>query len=416
MMIARSTAAQCPLTTTCPGALSFATAHTSARSAGPSDASAATSRACSTSRPSSAAIAPSPTGIACCIAWPRSLRRWAPSPTESACAAAKAEYSPSECPATKVTFRVRLKPPSVSRTRMTARLAAINAGWAFSVRVSSFSGPSNIKCDKFCASASSTSANSRRAGPNAAARAPPMPTACEPCPGNTNARFIRTASPHFVTGLAPAEADDVVIAVSPSVSRRRCAAHLVPRLAPQYMKYEHPCRLRPARSGRRPRSGSSLASRDIVLMPLYENVFIARQDISSAQVDALADSFTQLVVDNGGEVKKREYWGLRNLAYRMRKNRKGHYVLLNLSASPTAVAELERTMRINEDVVRYLTIRVDALDEGPSVVMQSRGSRDDRQRRSSGERERFGEGREGVAERPPGAERADRPVAEPVEA
>jgi small subunit ribosomal protein S6 len=138
-------------------------------------------------------------------------------------------------------------------------------------------------------------------------------------------------------------------------------------------------------------------------MPLYENVFIARQDISSAQVDALADSFTQLVVDNGGEVKKREYWGLRNLAYRMRKNRKGHYVLLNLSASPTAVAELERTMRINEDVVRYLTVRVPALEEGPSVVMQGRGRGDGGQRR--GDRERAGEGRDGGMDRP--AERAD---------
>jgi small subunit ribosomal protein S6 len=124
-------------------------------------------------------------------------------------------------------------------------------------------------------------------------------------------------------------------------------------------------------------------------MPLYENVFIARQDISGAQVDALADSFAQLVADNGGEVRKREYWGLRNLAYRMRKNRKGHYVLLNLSAPPAAIAELERTMRINEDVIRYLTIRVDALEEGPSVMMQSRGGREDRGRR--GERERSGE-------------------------
>ena len=123
-------------------------------------------------------------------------------------------------------------------------------------------------------------------------------------------------------------------------------------------------------------------------MPLYENVFIARQDISGAQVDALADNFTQLLADNGGEVKKREYWGLRNLAYRMRKNRKGHYVLLNLDAPAAAVAELERTMRINEDVIRYLTLRVEALEEGPSVVMQSRGSRDDRQRRSAAERER----------------------------
>src|SRR6516165_4745637 len=138
-------------------------------------------------------------------------------------------------------------------------------------------------------------------------------------------------------------------------------------------------------------------------MPLYENVFIARQDISGAQVDTLADTLAQLVAENGGEVKNREYWGLRNLAYRMRKNRKGHYVLLNIDAPSAAIAELERTMRINEDVIRYLTIRVEALEEGPSAIMQSRGSRDDRQRRGSGERERYGEGREGregVAERP----------------
>src|SRR3982075_4566674 len=121
-------------------------------------------------------------------------------------------------------------------------------------------------------------------------------------------------------------------------------------------------------------------------MPLYENVFIARQDISGTQVDALADTFTQLIGEQGGEIKKREYWGLRNLAYRMKKNRKGHYVLLNIEAPPAAIAELERTMRINEDVIRYLTVRVDAHDEGPSVVMQSRGSRDDRQRRSDRER------------------------------
>lgn len=149
-------------------------------------------------------------------------------------------------------------------------------------------------------------------------------------------------------------------------------------------------------------------------MPLYENVFIARQDISGAQVDALADSFTQLVADNGGEIKKREYWGLRNLTYRMRKNRKGHYVLLNVAAPPAAIAELERTMRINEDVIRYLTIRVDALEEGPSVVMQSRGNRDDRQRR--GDRDRAGEARDGGPERPerPAADRpiADRPIAD----
>lgn len=144
-------------------------------------------------------------------------------------------------------------------------------------------------------------------------------------------------------------------------------------------------------------------------MPFYENVFIARQDISGAQVDALADGFAQLIADNGGEVKKREYWGLRNLAYRMRKNRKGHYVLMNLDAPPAAVAELERTMRINEDVLRYLTIRVAALEEGPSAVMLNRSSRDDRPRRGDRDRdrdrERFGEPRE-TGERPERSERA----------
>ena len=94
-------------------------------------------------------------------------------------------------------------------------------------------------------------------------------------------------------------------------------------------------------------------------MPLYENVFIARQDISGVQVDQLCDGFTQLIAEQGGEIKKREYWGLRNLAYRMNKNRKGHYVLFNIDAPAPAVAELERTMRINEDVLRYLTLRVD---------------------------------------------------------
>jgi small subunit ribosomal protein S6 len=115
-------------------------------------------------------------------------------------------------------------------------------------------------------------------------------------------------------------------------------------------------------------------------MPYYENVFIARQDISAAQVEALADTFTTLVNEQGGQVTKREYWGLRNLAYRVKKNRKGHYVLFNLDAPPAAVSELERNMRINEDVLRYLTVRVDALEEGPSAVMQSRGRGEERER------------------------------------
>jgi small subunit ribosomal protein S6 len=149
-------------------------------------------------------------------------------------------------------------------------------------------------------------------------------------------------------------------------------------------------------------------------MPLYENVFIARQDVSGAQVDALADGFAQLIADNGGEVKKREYWGLRNLAYRMRKNRKGHYVLMNLDAPPPAIAELERTMRISEDVLRYLTIRVEALEEGQSAVMLNRGSRDDRGRRGDRDRDRD---RDRYAEPRDGGERAERSerVAEPAE-
>jgi small subunit ribosomal protein S6 len=131
-------------------------------------------------------------------------------------------------------------------------------------------------------------------------------------------------------------------------------------------------------------------------MPFYENVFVARQDISAAQVEALADAFTTLVNEQGGQVTKREYWGLRNIAYRIKKNRKGHYVLLNLDAPPQAVNELERNMRINEDVIRYLTVRVETLEEGPSAVMQNRGrseerdrDRDrDRGRRSYGDRDR----------------------------
>ena len=137
-------------------------------------------------------------------------------------------------------------------------------------------------------------------------------------------------------------------------------------------------------------------------MPLYENVFMARQDISGAQADALADQFAQLIADNGGEVKKRENWGLRNLAYRMNKNRKGHYVLFNIDAPAPAIAELERTMRINEDVLRYLTIRVDELEEGPSPVMLNRGGREDRPRR---DRDRYDDRREDRDDRP----RDDRP-------
>ena len=113
-------------------------------------------------------------------------------------------------------------------------------------------------------------------------------------------------------------------------------------------------------------------------MPYYENVFIARQDISSQQVDLMTEEFSKMVSDNGGEVPKTEYWGVRGLTYRIKKSRKGHYVLMNLDASPDTVRELERQMRLHEDVIRYMTICVDELEEGPSVMMQSRGGRGSR--------------------------------------
>jgi small subunit ribosomal protein S6 len=129
-------------------------------------------------------------------------------------------------------------------------------------------------------------------------------------------------------------------------------------------------------------------------MSFYENVFIARQDVSSAQVEALTDTFANLVTEHGGKVTKREYWGLRNLAYRIKKNRKGHYVLLNLDAPPVAVNELERNMRINEDVLRYLTVHVETLEEGPSAMMQARSRGEERERERSRRFDR--DGRDGA--------------------
>ena len=110
-------------------------------------------------------------------------------------------------------------------------------------------------------------------------------------------------------------------------------------------------------------------------MPFYENVFIARQDVSSQQVETMTEGFTKLVTDNGGTVAKTEYWGVRGLTYRIKKNRKGHYVLMNLDAPSDAVKELERNMLLHEDIIRHMTVRVEALEEGPSAMMQSRGGR-----------------------------------------
>lgn len=116
-------------------------------------------------------------------------------------------------------------------------------------------------------------------------------------------------------------------------------------------------------------------------MALYEHTVIARPDLSAQQAQTLGETFTQLVKDQGGDVPKLEYWGLRNLAYRIKKSRKGHYLHLNIEAPAAAIAELERTERIHEDVLRYLTVKVDALEEGPSAVMQAKANRDERGRR-----------------------------------
>lgn len=141
-------------------------------------------------------------------------------------------------------------------------------------------------------------------------------------------------------------------------------------------------------------------------MPLYESVFIARQDISAQQADALADTFSDLISQNGGKVEKRETWGLRSLAYKIKKNRKGHYVLFNLDAPAEAVHEMERQMRLHEDILRYMTIRVDELEEGPSAAMRTRHG-DDRGRRGRGDdRPREGDSERGGSEKSASADSA----------
>ena len=115
-------------------------------------------------------------------------------------------------------------------------------------------------------------------------------------------------------------------------------------------------------------------------MPLYETVIIARQDISSQQVETLTEAASAFISDGGGKVAKVEQWGLRNLAYKIKKNRKGHYVLLNIDAPADAMKEMERNLRLNEDVLRHMTIKVDELEEGDSVMLQSRSSRPERRR------------------------------------
>jgi small subunit ribosomal protein S6 len=121
-------------------------------------------------------------------------------------------------------------------------------------------------------------------------------------------------------------------------------------------------------------------------MPLYEHVFLARQDISSQQVDALIETFGAVITDAGGSISKNEYWGLKNLAFKIKKNRKAHFTLLNIEAPAPAVKEMERQMGISTDVIRFLTLRVDEHEAGPSPMMK-RGDRDERR---GGRRDRDG--------------------------
>jgi small subunit ribosomal protein S6 len=133
-------------------------------------------------------------------------------------------------------------------------------------------------------------------------------------------------------------------------------------------------------------------------MSLYEHVFLARQDISAQQVEALVQSFREILEGRGGSVGKTEYWGLRSLTYRIKKNRKAHYTLMNIDAPHEAVAELERQMSLSTDVIRYLTVRVDEHDAAPSAMMrradrdEREGGRGDRGDRDRGDRGGFGRG------------------------
>ena len=132
-------------------------------------------------------------------------------------------------------------------------------------------------------------------------------------------------------------------------------------------------------------------------MPLYEHVFLARQDLAQAQVDALAENATKILTDNGGKVVKTETWGLKSLAYKIAKNRKAHFVMLDVDAPAPAVAELERQTNINEDVIRFMTIRVDEHESGPSAMMRRERSgrdRDDRGGRGDDRGGRPGRGRD----------------------
>ena len=126
-------------------------------------------------------------------------------------------------------------------------------------------------------------------------------------------------------------------------------------------------------------------------MPLYEHIFMARQDVTPQQVEAMVDQNKGIIEQNGGKVEKTEMWGVKSLAYRIKKNRKAHFTMFNLDAPAQAVAEMERQMRINEDILRFMTIKVEELETEPSVMMQKR-DRDERKDRERRERDGGPEG------------------------
>jgi small subunit ribosomal protein S6 len=139
-------------------------------------------------------------------------------------------------------------------------------------------------------------------------------------------------------------------------------------------------------------------------MPLYEHVFLARQDISAQQIESLLQSFRSILEERGGTVGKTEYWGLKSLTYRIKKNRKAHYALMNIDAPHEAVAELERQERLSTDIIRFLTVRVDEHDAAPSAMMRradrdERDGRGDRGDRDRGDRDRGDRGRGGRRDR-----------------
>lgn len=147
-------------------------------------------------------------------------------------------------------------------------------------------------------------------------------------------------------------------------------------------------------------------------MAFYEHVVVTRPDISPQQVDALVEDITKIITERKGKVGKTEYWGLRNLAYPIKKSRKAHYSLINIDAPGDAIHELERRHRINEDVLRFLTVKVEALSDEPSPVV-ARKDRDDRRKPRDGEGGGFGGGERSFGDRPPrdfgGGDRGDRP-------